>query len=172
MDPYWSKPSPSFILYNSYFSYVKYGQAGCLKSAGSLRDRLSFGRLSFVLGFTKTKKNIVNVWVFHTLSWVCFCFFYFFVFNLHCSWTWWNKGRMVTQWSEQMDPNLHGRSSWLCDCFSALCFILCLPIVFVCVAVIFFASSFCLPHINISDHTRTVCMAGTSFFSFLIVIMC
>lgn len=58
----------------------------------------------------------------------------------------------MTQWSEQTDSNLHGRSSWLCDCFSAQRFILCPPVVVPCLAV--FVSS--LSFLRTFDHPHMV----------------
>lgn len=81
--------------------------------------RLPFG--SFYSWF-HWREKIINV----SFSLLCSCLSSFF--HVLFSWTQWDKGKTVTQWSEQMDPDLHGRSSWLCDCFSALCLILCLSV--------------------------------------------
>lgn len=77
----------------------------------------------------------------------------FLLFNLHFSWTWWDKGRMVTQWSEQMDPDLHGRSSWLCDIYFMSAYSICLsgcrlPV---------FLSCFCLYSTHTHTHTQQSC---------------
>lgn len=49
------------------------------------------------------------------LGFFSLCFIFFCLFNLHFSWTWWDNGRTVSQWSEQMDPDLRGRWLLLCS---------------------------------------------------------
>lgn len=111
----WTKHSHTHI-----FSCVKYGRACCLEHPGRISAAFLFW--SFAQGFNmRMKKKKDN-------KCVSFSFFLPLIL-ISCSWTWWDRGRTVTHWREQMDPNLHGRSSLLCDCFSALCFFPCLSIV-------------------------------------------
>ena len=139
----------------------------CLKHTGSLRSRqASLREAEFCFWIHRGKrKDSKRVSLLIVL-------FLFFLFILHFSWTWWDKGRTVTQWSEQMDPNLHGRSSWLCDCFSALCFIWYLPIVLYCLSdcrsLSLYLITVFLTHINTHTYTHNMLMglnvAQTSFY--------
>lgn len=97
----------------------------CLSHAGCLRARPVIRESAFCSCFIEAnEKKITTVRPCSLLVSGIFSY-------LHFSWTWWDKGKTVTHWTDWMDPNLRGRSVWMCGWF-------CLDVLSVLVSVAYF----------------------------------